>query len=1545
MVNKKIAVLSILCLLLTSSKIIFGQVNLQTGSATYSLSMLNWQDDKSRLNAVVALDYTSGNGLKVNDVSSNVGQGWSLIAGGVITRMQVGEPDDQVKYDGNGTDGDITKYPPGRLYASVAAFQGCPNALTTYPIYGSKNQVYTQKNKVIEDRQVDYFSFQFNGKSGMFVIDTANGGVGYMLGDSRIKISFTTDASMVSNTSNGIRTTIKSFTITDVDGLIYKFGLISAGNTLSQVSTYCGLSKVLQTQYCDANATYPLSQPKFDNNKVYHQAGFVNSQYVNPWIIGSWFLAEIYDPFTTRRIQFTYNIRNIQNTAGADITNTQANKDYIIIDHKTSVSSTPDIAQIAFPDGQTVIFNYAQSSRFDFAGEYALASIDIKYNDVTSAGTVSRFMSEYQLNTTYFILNRYGTPVTPYQKSVARLCLKSIKKIGVDLKEDTPPYVFDYYLNTGSASTDDFVPPPFFYAKDIYGYYNGNNNKPFDNNGSIPLNTDVTKLSYAALKGLCFLNATGYTNHMIPPNPKANYAENGLLKQIIYPAGGSITYIYSQNYTGTSTLDGGVNVSQTRVSDGGYSNDCANPIITNYSYVVNGTGSASSLWGTETPINSVSVTSHYQPEYRYFHFSWSCGACCAWHYQYPGILSKYETIDLSDFQKFMEAAAPVLTVASVIGDIMDVVNLVGGATGVGAIVSVVLDVIAIVLGIVLTCSGSNAKDSNATTFYDLDLNAGSPLPKQFKRVEIVRSSGGRGKTVEVFSNPDDYPIWYATNPVLSAKQRYAPWAYGLVDSIMDYDASGNLVKKVKNVYSYANAQRLIGQYSPKYAFISPNQSGVESDITSCKCEIIHTASQRNVDWTKPSVTAGDNGYDDPNSYNLVSLPSTDSHAMNVDFYGMYTGRTELQSTFEWLYTPTDQSKFVNNYSFYTYNSRNFEISSIQTGQSNGDVTIKYIDYTCDYTGGVLDVLYQNNVVNLPVESYTTISKIGGGYGILNERVTEFVQLANGDIKPSSVLEQRFTQPATSYSTYHGPGSSGNPAYKQSQAFVYNTTNGNLIGLQDEGGHIVTNVYDYNDKYVVANVIDANPVTDKVAYTSFETQSLGGWSLSGTAAYSASVAITGKTSLTLGASNTLSATLNTAKSYILSFWATSNVTVSSATLVKSAPVINGLTYYEYNIAQGVSSVSIAGTATIDELRLYPKNTRMRTTTFDPLIGKTSECDENNRITYYEYDNLGRLLFVKDESKNILKMNEYNTVSALKQTGCPASFSNPAISETFTRNNCGAGYQGGDITFTVPAAKYTSTVSQADVDIKAEVDLLSNGQTYANSNGACAVIYYNVLVTKTDSTESCEPGKKGGWVSYTVPAGRYSSIISQADANQKAYDDTAANAQAYVNSAAHASCTVSTDPDWESAENPVFYCQGSTQYMLETDMNPNSLTHGNTMWVNVGGGDGGCPTSTCGFIWSSSITNTTTYNIHNSGTTTSFMFVFSPSTNTYTGSIIGQITGGCVPPVQHTVNVTDGTNSSRKWDVTFYTNGQVQIQLTAGPAANTTPNPSIVINGSF
>jgi hypothetical protein len=70
-----------------------------------------------------------------------------------------------------------------------------------------------------------------------------------------------------------------------------------------------------------------------------------------------------------------------------------------------------------------------------------------------------------------------------------------------------------------------------------------------------------------------------------------------------------------------------------------------------------------------------------------------------------------------------------------------------------------------------------------------------------------------------------------------------------------------------------------------------------------------------------------------------------------------------------------------------------------------------------------------------------------------------------------------------------------------------------------------------------------------------------------------------------------------------------------------------------------TITVSGSGIIDELRLYPKGAQMVTYTYDPLIGMSSQCDVVNRISYFEYDASGRLVRVKDQDKNVIKVLDY------------------------------------------------------------------------------------------------------------------------------------------------------------------------------------------------------------------------------------------------------------------------------------------------------------------
>ena len=50
-------------------------------------------------------------------------------------------------------------------------------------------------------------------------------------------------------------------------------------------------------------------------------------------------------------------------------------------------------------------------------------------------------------------------------------------------------------------------------------------------------------------------------------------------------------------------------------------------------------------------------------------------------------------------------------------------------------------------------------------------------------------------------------------------------------------------------------------------------------------------------------------------------------------------------------------------------------------------------------------------------------------------------------------------------------------------------------------------------------------------------------------------------------------------------------------------------------------------TVDDIRIHPKDAPMKSFAYDPLFGVTQVMDENGRVTYYKYDNQGRLYSVK------------------------------------------------------------------------------------------------------------------------------------------------------------------------------------------------------------------------------------------------------------------------------------------------------------------------------
>jgi len=195
--------------------------------------------------------------------------------------------------------------------------------------------------------------------------------------------------------------------------------------------------------------------------------------------------------------------------------------------------------------------------------------------------------------------------------------------------------------------------------------------------------------------------------------------------------------------------------------------------------------------------------------------------------------------------------------------------------------------------------------------------------------------------------------------------------------------------------------------------------------------------------------------------------------------------------------------------------------------------------------------------------------------------------------------------------------------------------GNLLQYTTKG---ITNsfIYDYNNEYLIAEV--ANAAYANVGYTGFESNGNGNWTFTGTI-------VTDQTSpfgtkvYDLNTGNITKSGLNASTTYILSYWRKGgSVNVNGNLNVKVGATVNGWTYYEHEFTNATTAI-LYGWGLVDEIRLYPKGALMTTYTYIPLIGITSKTDSNGNVSFYEYDNTGRLRRIKDKEGNIIKVLDY------------------------------------------------------------------------------------------------------------------------------------------------------------------------------------------------------------------------------------------------------------------------------------------------------------------
>jgi hypothetical protein len=1143
----------------------FGEipVGLYTGIPSISIPIYHYQGISNRLSLDVGLAYHAG-GIRVEEIGGNIGMGWALDAGGVISRTLRGQPDDD----------------PVVGYLAL----GLTDRPSTDPDSINTDQVYYQN---FWDTEQDVFSYNFNGHSGRFILDPHGNPV--LVDGSNIRIRPLPDPGGL----NGMP--YLGFMVTDERGIEYIFKDAERTN----VSLIAGLG----------------------------------AQYSS-----SWYLSAMVNPFSTDTIRFAYNIASeTYQTFGTETWKNKALNDTRFDVSPTIINSMPyeyvvnakKLKHIVCPNGVMLDFSYAPVTRCDLLGDSILTGI-------TQTDSLTGISKNFQLYQTYYngvhtaLTSGPCNPTTTGNSFSLRLRLDSVKEISGGIVN--PPYVFTY---------NDAVLLPARNSKqqDLWGYFNGSLNPGTTLVPNLLQNDIINNVTY-------FL---GGADRRVDPTD----AGAGALTQIKYPTGGSTTYTFEVNRAGDNQLIQAVPV--------------------NNSAVFNFTRNTPPIFGDDSTSGSTTMTIDKSPPTTFVDFNFTFGGWC------PG-LPESDQITIS--VKSMDLSTTYVTHTYSFGDNgtltipgIDIPN--GTYLLIWQINGPAQDVCDEAFAFNL--SWTNAKmDSTQLAgglrikqIVDYDgLSHGNDMTRQYSYIDSNGLSSGTTGAHTSFGYPygdctiigdpftgigqvfiNDYLVRTATTNAPLTYTEGSSVGYARVDVAT---VGPHSVGKEVN---YFTSYRDFPVKNQQFNFPFPPTEVLDYALGHPKLKLIYDSAGKltrrefndytflqnledtMIDFKMAMTFNGD--CDGDGSVPIVFPPPT---TFIDPAYFWFTGFMQKKSSVVTEYAANGDS--LTTTAFYAYDPVYFtDVTQTTTIDSKGDTVNSYRYYPFDYTisGSVFGTMTDSNIIGVPV-SNEIYKKLSGSWYLTNADAMNYSNFFNG-LLPSAhyLLNSAQPVPQSTIGAFNPNALLRNSSlYFLDVSFDDYDAKTNPSQLSDRG-KVVNYIWDINRQYPVAEV--RNGDSAHIAYSSFEADGNGGWTISG-GSLDKTKGLTGRYSYV--PSGTISKSgLNSSATYVVSYWTSSGSPITITGTKSGYPITgktisvggNSWTYYEY-LVTGVTSVSLTSSSNIDELRLYPSSAVMKTYTYIPLAGISSSCDEDNRVTYYEYDLLQRLADIRDQDWNIVKTFQYH-----------------------------------------------------------------------------------------------------------------------------------------------------------------------------------------------------------------------------------------------------------------------------------------------------------------
>ncbi|MCW3465170.1 hypothetical protein [Chitinophaga nivalis] len=459
----------------------------------------------------ISLSYHAS-GIKVRDIAGPAGLGWTLNAGGMITRIVRGYPDDHDPYKEGMADADdyYNSQYKARIGTNIGGFESnftLPERIdmifSTPGIDAERKQVNPSPYSRI-DMEQDLFYFNFMGYTGQFTF--TNKGVPMTLSGSDLKMEYDN----------------RKFKFTDTRGVQYFFDSTEtaldesanmhfiSGGRLYNTSWY--LSKIYLP---DHQQTITFSYKKYYNHELYDENAL--------WSAPLWILTNVLKHQDLTRADYAYG------------------------NNPNCMPFTPKYTNDKPHFYSTALFLHEinwNNNKIKFYGDTTRADMyRYRYDSIVVTAGSQR-------------IRKVGFSYDYFNSASSSKLLKRLKLQEVAVNDQTHRFT---YIESVHGVT---LPPIGAVGEDLWGFYNAEDENVQIGNDSSPLSNDQYQPNFKIYKnfspqqlyGLNFPNSTY-------KNSDATYGQIGTLSAITYPTGGKTTFEYEDNtysafsFTRDSTIE------------------------------------------------------------------------------------------------------------------------------------------------------------------------------------------------------------------------------------------------------------------------------------------------------------------------------------------------------------------------------------------------------------------------------------------------------------------------------------------------------------------------------------------------------------------------------------------------------------------------------------------------------------------------------------------------------------------------------------------------------------------------------------------------------------------------------------------------------------------------------------------------------------------------------------------------------------------------------------------------------------------------------